>query len=219
MSRAFDLDPGAAREANTGGKRITETGKYIGTVRVAFYEKNGNGTESINFMFDSDGNQEAGPLTVYTHNSAGEPLAGYKLVNAIMTCCQLRSITTKPLPVELYDYDAGKVVEKTKDVYAEFSGKRLGLVLQEEEYQKTRGGGGIGTRLIIAAPFSAQSELMAAEILDKKTSPDQLGKFMEYIAKNPVRKIRNKPASASVHTQQSQQSPTNFDDFDDDIPF
>lgn len=217
MSRAFNLDTAAAREANAGGKRITTTGKYVGTILAAFYEQNDKGTESVSFMFEADNKQEAGPLTIYTHNGTGEALGGYKLVNAIMTCCQLKSITTKQLPVKFYDYDAKATVEKTKEVYVEFSGKRVGFVLQEEEYQKTRGDGGIGTRIVIAAPFSAESELMAAEILDRKTTPEALGRYMDYIAKSPVRKLRNsRPAS-----QQSSQAIAAYNAYaalDDDIP-
>jgi hypothetical protein len=203
MSRSYELDTYAAREANTGGKRIVETGKYIGVIRFAFYEKNDKGTESISFMFESDGGQEAGPLTIYTHNGKGEQLGGYKLVNAIMTCSGISRMNAAPTPVSLYDYDRKEVVVKTKDVYTEFTNKRIGFVLQQEEYEKTRDGGGVGTRIIIAAPFHVPTELMAAEILDKKTMPDLLGKYMEYIAKNPVRKLRNKPQTSSQNTGSS----------------
>jgi hypothetical protein len=138
MARAFNLDTNAARESNVGGKRIQETGKYIGTLVAAFYEQNQNGTESMNLMFKSDSGQEAGPLSIYTHNGKGEALAGYKLVNALMTCCRVKSLSAKQMPVALYDYDANAVVTKQKECYTELMGKRIGLVLQLEEYEKQR---------------------------------------------------------------------------------
>lgn len=219
MSRNFALDAGAAREANVGGKRITETGKYIGTIVVAFHECNDKGTESVNILFKSDQGQEAGPLNIYTHNGSGEELPGYKLVNAIMTCCKVKALTAKTQQIELYDFNSSSMVKKPKDVYQELSGKRIGFVLQQEEYEKQRSAG-VGVRLIISAPFEADTELMAIEILDKKQQPEQLGRLMEYIAKNPVRKLRNqRPGAATGGSYGSAPPPAAFDDFDDDIPF
>ena len=216
MARTFALDQNAAREANSGGKRIQETGKYSGVIVAAFYEKNQKGTESMNIMFKADNGQESGPLSIYTYNGSGEALSGYKLVNAIMTCCRVKTLTVKQMPVALYDYDSQSVVTKPKECYPELSGKRIGLVLQQEEYQKTRGAGGIGERMVIAAPFEAGTELMAGEILDKKAHPEQLGSFMSYIAKSPVRKLKQN--SNSHDAAYDFQAPP-AGDFDDDIPW
>ena len=57
MARDYALDTEAAKKANTGGKRITDAGAYVGTFRAAFYEKNEKGTESVSFLFDSDNGQ------------------------------------------------------------------------------------------------------------------------------------------------------------------
>lgn len=210
MARAFQLDTSAAREANTGGKRITETGKYIGTIVAAFYEKNQNGTESVNFMFESDQKQEAGPLVLYTHNSAGEPLHGLKALNAVMVCVRQKALTVKPGAVQLYDYDSGAVVTKQKETYAELTGKKIGFVLQKEEYHNAQGE--LRYRLLISAPFEATTELMANEILDKSTEPKALAKYMEYIMANPVRKAKQQRASAQSSAQNFQAPPSDFDD-------
>jgi hypothetical protein len=214
MARQFNLDQQAAREANTGGKRITETGKYKGTIVVAFYEKNDKGTESMNIMFKSDAGQEAGPLNIYTHNGQGSALAGYKLVNAIMTCCRVKSLTPVAAPVQLYDFNSQSAVTKQKEIYKELTGRPIGLVLQQEEYQKQDQS--IGERMVISAPFEAGSELMAMEILDKRTVPEQLGKYMGWIGKNPVRRLRKQQAPTAA-AYAAQAPITN--DFDDDIPF
>lgn len=210
MARQFNLDTKAAKEANSGGKRITETGKYTGVIAVAFYEQNDRGTESLNIMFKADNGQEAGPLPIYTHNGNGEPLAGYKLANAIMTCCRVKALTPVLAPVELYDFTQGAVVTKQKEIYRELTGKPIGLVLQAEEYEKRDGT--IGERMVIAAPFEAGTELMAAEILEKKETPEQLAKFMEYIFRNPVRKLKSRSINAAPSTP--------VDDIESmDIPF
>lgn len=213
MARSYALDTQAAKDANTGGKRINETGKYIGTITAAFYEKNQRGTESVNIMFVSDGGQECGPLNLYTHNGSGQELAGYKMLNALMTCARVKALNFRQEPIELYDYDEKQVVTKQKECAVELKGARIGLVLQQEEYEKQSGD--VGERMIIAAPFEYATELMAVEILGKQTTPAALGGFMAYVAKNPVRKLRGQ----QQRSQQSQQPSQEHDSFDDDIPF
>ncbi|QQE90439.1 hypothetical protein [Azotobacter chroococcum] len=216
MARAYNLDTQAAKEANAGGKRITETGKYVGTITAAFYEQNQKGTESVNIMFTAADGREVGPLNLYTHNGSGEPLAGYKTLNALMTCAKVRALSWNVEPLELYDFDQREVVTKQKEVAVELKGKKIGLVLQKEVYNKQSGGQ--GERMLITAPFEASTELMAAEILGGQKEPAALGGMMAYIAKNPIK-------YAKGATQQSQQPaagsyatpPAN--DFDDDIPF
>lgn len=213
MARSYALDTQAAKEANTGGKRITETGKYIGTITAAFYEKNQKGTESVNIMFVSENGQECGPLNLYTHNGDGKELAGYKALNALMTCCRVKALNFQMEAIDLYDYDEQKVLSKQKECAVELKGKKVGLVLQQEEYRK--GSGEVGERMIIAAPFEASTELMAVEILSGVKGPQALGSYMVFIGKNPVRKLRDgQPSHAAP-----QGAPNGADQFDDDIPF
>jgi hypothetical protein len=215
MARVYNLDTQAAKDANTGGKRITETGKYMGTVTAAFYEKNPKGTESVNLMFIADNGQEVGPLNLYTHNSSGETLAGYKQLNALMTCAKVKVLNWKQEAIELYDYDQKVMVSKQKECAIELKGKKLGLVLQQEEYLKQNGE--VGERIIIAAPFEYGTELMAAEILSKQTKASSLGGFMAFIAKNPVRKLRNQPAQSTSYQSGPMTEEPHYEF--DDIPF
>lgn len=213
MARSYALDTQAAKEANTGGKRITETGKYIGTITAAFYEKNQKGTESVNIMFVSDNGQECGPLNLYTHNGDGKELAGYKALNALMTCCRVKALNFQMEAIDLYDYDEQKVLSKQKECAVELKGKKVGVVLQQEEYRK--GTGEVGERMVIAAPFEASTELMAVEILSGVKEAQALGSYMVFIGKNPVRKLRD-----GQHSQAAPQAaPNGADQFDDDIPF
>jgi hypothetical protein len=215
MARVYNLDTQAAKDANTGGKRISETGKYMGTITAAFYEKNPKGTESVNLMFVGDSGQEVGPLNLYTHNSSGEPLSGYKQLNALMTCAKVKALNWNKERLSLYDFDSQSMVEKEKECAIELKGKRIGLVLQQEEYQKQNGD--IGERMVIAAPFEYGTELMAGEILAKKTDASSLGGFMSFIAKNPIRKLRNQQSSNSTNYQNGPID--DAPDFSQDIPF
>lgn len=212
MARSYALDTQAAKEANTGGKRINETGKYLGTITAAFYEQNQKGTESVNIMFAADNGQEVGPLNLYTHNGNGEALTGYKMLNALMTCAKVKVLSWKKEDIDLYDFDEQRVVTKQKECCVELKGKKIGLVLQQEEYLKQNSD--VGERMVIAAPFEYSTELMAAEILAQQKTPSALGNYMAFIMKNPVRRLRNAPASSRQPHQ-----PTQDDSFDDDIPF
>lgn len=210
MTREYTLDTQAAKDANSGSKRIKDSGKYVGKFTAAWYEKNDKGTESVHFLFESNEGQEAGPLALYTHNGAGESLPSYKTLNAIMTCLKVRGIKTSQGQVELYDFAGGGMVTKSKPVYLDLMKKQIGLVLQREEYQKQDGN--IGERMIIAAPFDPATSKMAAEILNN-TEAKSLDGMLRYIDVNPVRALRGNKAP----TQASNAAAASF--ADDDIPF
>lgn len=216
MSRNFDLDTAAAKDANSGGKRITEPGAYTGKFRAAFYEKNQNGTESVNLMFVSDSGQEVGPLALYTHNSKGEPLPSYKTLNAIMACMRLRKLDSQQGKVTLYDFDQQADVAKEKEVYPALAGARVGLVLQGEEYENNRGE--IKTRMIIGAPFDAESRRMADEVLSQAESAKALDRYLEWFERNKIKPLRNGTPATRVQ-KAAQGQPANNDFVDDDIPF
>lgn len=215
MSRNYDLNPTAAKEANSGGKRITEHGVYTGTFRAAWYEQNEKGTESVQFIFHSDAGQEAGPLALYTHKGDGTELPSYKTLNAIMACVKQRNLTAQRGRVTLFDYDSQKEVEKDKDVYPQLMGKRIGLVLTAEEYE-TRNGD-LKTRLLIGAPFDAETRRMADEVLDQSPDAHALDKYTAWLDKagrwlKPLQGQR-KPAATGRTSTDADQFP------DDDIPF
>lgn len=162
MARDYQLNEAAAKEANSGGKRITDPGEYIGTFKQAWYEVNDKGTESVNFTFVSEGGQEAGPLALYTHNNKGEELPSYKTFHAILACMKQRGIKAQRGNVTLWDYDAKAEVPKQKDTYPTLAGPRIGLILTSEDYE---GRNGVKQRIVIAAPFNADTRKMAQEVL------------------------------------------------------
>lgn len=181
-ARNYQLNETAAKEANSGGKRITEQGIYTGTFTAAWYEKNQNGTESVKFIFASDGGQEAGPLALYTHNGKGEELPSYKMLNAIMCCLKVRALNPKEGSVKLYDFDTKSEVTKQKDTYPELMGKSIGLVLTLEEYYADNGD--LKTRLNIGAPFHAETRRMANEVLSRADTAVDLDKYTDWLTKS-----------------------------------
>lgn len=211
-ARNYDLNPAAAKEANSGGKRISEHGIYSGVVTAAWYEKNDKGTESVNFIFTSEAGQEAGPLSLYTHNGDGKELPSYKMLNAIMACMKIRKIAAVNGSVKLYDFDSQKEVTKQKDIYPEFIGHRLGLVLTTEEYRKNNGDH--KTRLVIAAPFEAETHRMADEVLNKSESPIALDKFTDYLT-DKKRWFKALPQQAQERPYDGHAAP----EFNDDLDF
>lgn len=212
MTRTYTLDPQAAKEANQGGKRITETGKYKGKIKAAWVETYQTGTEAVCIQFESDNGQEAGPLTLFTFNRDNQPLAGLKMFNAILACMRVRTATPRQGSVTLYDFDQKAEVDKQKPVFQELTGKPIGFLLQQEEYTDKDGylrvddTGAPKTRMRINAPFEASTELMAAEVLDRQAQPVALGRAMEYLSANPIRHDRNAKRSMGQSGQYQQQS-------------
>jgi len=217
MARDFTIDTQAAKDSNSGSKRIKESGKYIGKFKAAWYEQNNNGTESVHFLFESNEGQEAGPLALYTHKGTGETLPSYKTFNAILTCLKLRSVKAQQGTVELYDFDSKSVVKKTKELYPELAGKSVGIVLQREQYEKQNGD--IGERMIIVAPYEASSGKMAVEILNNQDAK-ALDGVMRMIEANPLKKLsgaRSGRPSPDSYADSHAATVNQFDD--DDIPF
>lgn len=213
MARAFDLDTTAAKDANSGGKRITEPGVYAGTFRAAWYEQNDKGTESVHLIFVADNGQEAGPLSLYTHRGDGTELPSYKTLNAIMACMRQRKLTVKPARVKLWDNQAREEVEKEKETYPELVGPRVGLVLQGEEYENRDGE--VRQRMLIAAPFEADSRKMADEVLSKADDAVALDRYLAWF--NNGHQVKRLKGARSAAAPSNAHPPSDF--ADDDIPF
>lgn len=217
MSRNYDLNPTAAKEANSGGKRIADTGCYVGHFRAAWYEKNNKGTESVNLIFVNDAGQEAGPLSLYTHNGDGKELPSYKMLNAIMACMKQRKLTTQRGRVKLWDSASNSEVEKEKDTYPMLVGPKIGLLLTAEEYLNRDDK--VKQRLVIAAPFEHDTQRMADEVLTQATEAVALKKFSDWLTKSD-RWLKPLEASRKPTAAQSGSQSYSSDGFDDpSIPF
>ena len=205
----YELDTKLASEADKRNTRITKTGAYPGViVRAVEIPKNANGTRGIEIEFKSDGG-ETDRLPLYTHKGTGEGLPSLKVVNAIMTCARVRTLTEKPAMLKRWDAESQKEVDKQVNVYPELEGKPMGLLIEMEEstYQgKTR------SRPVLVGAFDPVGRFMASEIIGKATKPQALDKFAET--------LRDRTAKKQGHTQVTQSIGGSADDpFGSDIGF
>lgn len=231
----YELDTTAARETEDSGKFLKSPGKYKGKIVGAELIKANTGTDGIEITFEEDSTgRRANYLRLYTQKSSGEKIYGYKVLCAIMTCLRLRSLDPADGTVERFNKDTKKTEKEQGIVFPALIGKRIGFLLQGEEYRDASHA--IKTKLAIMAPFEADTELTASEILDKKITPQSLAKLAQQLADNPVRKLVNNDnddykdynkAHAKAYAQASRgegyqgnhtpQSTSNF--IDDEIPF
>jgi hypothetical protein len=223
----YQLDQNAAREADSFGAYLTETGKYVGTfIRAEKLVSKNKGTHGIGFTFES--NKQTTRFDVWTMDKDGKHLGGFRAINAIMACMSLRGLKEASGQVERYNWDTQQKETVQADVFPDLVGKPVGLVLQKTEYEKMRDGlktGETGWRLELVAPFRAADEFTASEILDRKTKPEKLAAIIAVLADRPL-KNRAAPQAHShddVNAKAQQASTrgagSGFDDMDDDIPF
>lgn len=201
MSRSYTLNTEQAKQAESFGKYLSESGKYAGVLTSAKGVISKQKTEGIELSFKTDDGKEANYIQLWTYNSAGEGLHGLKVLNALMTVLRLRDLT----PTN------GTEDGKQITTFPALTNKRLGLVLQREEYAKNDGSDGY--RLLLMAPFDAQSEMTAAEILNKAGKAEALTGILSFIKNNPVRRQK-------AHATNNQTAPAaGYPEAFDDIPF
>ena len=141
-------------------------------------------------------------------------------MNAIMACLQLRTVgAPQPVEVEKWDKDSSSRVKVSVPSFKELCGKPLGLLIQMEIEKSSITG---MERPTIFAPFSAESEKTASEILDPRcTTPAKLEKMVQQVMKRPVVDRRAKAAGHAQQGVQQQSGPMadGPDEYDQDIPF
>ena len=224
----YQLDTNAAREADSIGSYLTESGKYIGAfTRAEKLVSKNKGTHGIGFTFESAG--QTTRFDIWTMDAQNKHLSGFKAINAIMACMSLRGIAPKPGQVDRYNWDTQQKETMQADVFHDLVGKPVGLVLQKTEYEKMRDGqytGETGWRLEMLAPFRAADEFTASEILDRKTKPEKLASIISVLSDRPLKK-RNAQPQERAHDEANTQAQhatarsagSGFDDMDEDIPF
>jgi hypothetical protein len=139
-------------------------------------------------------------------------------VNAIMACLQVRQMDATPQNVKKWDNATNSEQIMSALCFADLMGKPIGLLLRSEEYEKMADGmatGDTGWRMGLFAIFQADTELMASEILSRKTKPEQLAKVIGMLADKPLKK---RTAISGNSNSQGNSRPATMDDFDD-FPF
>lgn len=211
----YALDTNAARQADERSGRINEIGKFIGTFSRAEDVTSTKGTRGIDFAFETDDRLSAN-FSLWTLNAQGESLFGFKQLQAMMACMRVRNIEPTRAVVKKWDRNSSSMVEVEAEVFKELMSKKIGILFETEDYEKNDGS--IGTKVVPAAFFDPTTELMAAEILDRKVQPTQLAKVVQSLRHRPLKKRPGAPASTARQPQGSAPA-GGFDDMDDDIPF
>lgn len=206
----YTLDATSARNAESIGKFIRDTGKYKGVfTRAELLISTEKGSRGIEFDFVSDGKECT--LQLWTHSGTGEPYSALNMVNAIMTCLALRGIQPKKMVVEKYDYDSKQRHKVEVTAFPDLMNKPIGLLLQKElsiYNNKER------SKMLIFAAFNAESEKTSTEILDKIAQPSALAKLVLLLAD----KDNRKPGQA-IQSQQQSKTTNAYAALDDDLPF
>jgi len=209
----YQLDANEARKADTQGNQIKEIGKYVGQITQAEDITAKTGTRGVALSFTSNAGQKT-KVSIYTMKADGTKIGGFSMLNALMTCLQLRSIAPKPGTVTRYDYDTKKDVQEQGSVFPELC-KPVGILLETEDFAKNDGG--TGTRMVLRGVFQANTELTASEILDRKTTPEALPKMVAALRHHPLKAARAMPERVHGGHMPDDQF---FGDADDDsIPF
>ena len=201
----YDLDAEAAKKANASS-RIEESGKYIGTFTRAEMVTSQRGTVGIEFTFESENKQTADYLTIWTVNKDNQRIYGYNILMAIMTCLKVRTLETQKATINKWDSVAKQEIPTEAVIYPDLMNKRIGVLLQMEEYKNNNGD--TKEKAALFAPFEADTELTASEILDKKVTPEKLLGMVTQL--QPVKKLKASGGSSF---------PAGGAPFDDDIPF
>lgn len=214
----LSLNANEARKADNFSTVLRESGKYIGVITRAEKLLSRNNVEGVGFSFKTDDGASASFLDVYTVKPNGEKLRGYNVVQAILCCTRLKTVSDGQITFERWDSDERKMVQATAPGYPELMGKRIGLVLQREIGTNDNTGNDTD-RLNIFAVFEASTGLMASEILDQKTKPEKLENIVRMVMANPVRDTRKRGAGASRQSDHPNAPGNDAPPFDDSIPF
>lgn len=181
----------AARKSDTGGGSIKEIGKYVGEFTQAKdITAKKTGAKGIEFAFKTASGQKAN-LSIYTMSANGEKYQGYDQLMAIMACMALRNIKPQLGKATRYDYDAKKDVLEECSIFPDLC-KPIGVLLETEDYQKQDGS--TGTKMVLKNVFQANTELTASEILDRKTTPEQLEKMVAGLHHRPLKSAKPVPS-------------------------
>ena len=202
--KSYDLNTKGAREIGAS-PRIAEKGAYVGKFTRAQAVTAQSGAEGIEFSFETDTGLRADYLSVWTHDSKGTELYGRKVLDAIMTCMKVRSITAEPTPWKGRD-GATETIPQFRALLG-----RIGLFLVVEHYEKKDGTP--ASKMSLVMPFEADTERTASEVLDQAPAKSFEG-ILASLRDKPVQK-RKPTATRSPMTA----SGTAFDDMDSDIPF
>lgn len=152
----FNYDQEQAVQAGVSNY-VSDSGAYGGKLLTAeWVVSTQKGTKGIELTFETVDGLKANYLTIWYQKSTGEQLAGSKMLNAIMGCCKVTSLTSKVV----------NHPEGPKYFCPELESKSLGLILQKVLYTKSDLSDGY--KFEIRLPFIAQTGKTLAEQIGNK---------------------------------------------------
>lgn len=193
----YTLDAKAAQAADVSGGRITESGEYVGVIKKAWEETFQSGAKAVKINFETPQGEYANNLMLFVLGKDGSQLSGLNMVNAIMTCAEVKQMQPVPGKVDLYDRDIGQVVPQDKMVFNELEGKSIGVLLQKAEkkdqdgYLVTTKNGDTFYEMNIYGVFEASSGRTSTEKLKRVAKAEQKDKRLAYLLANPIRKVKD----------------------------
>ncbi|MDE9537866.1 DUF669 domain-containing protein [Xenorhabdus bovienii] len=196
----FTYDQESAMSAGQGGF-INESGAYVITINEAKLTTAQSGAEFIEFSGETDDGRKVSYLSICCKKKDSSPNTfGVSMIQAIMGCCGLRQITSH-------------MVSVNNLIAPEFTGKRVGVVLQKILRTKTNGDDTYG--MDIRIPFYADTRQTIAEKAESKPATT-IDKMVSGLKDKDDRKSVNSNSNFQSHAQQGV-PPANWND--DDIPF
>lgn len=152
---------------------INESGAYVITIAEAKLGTAESGAKFIEFSGDTDDGRKVNYLSVYSTKKDGElNKFGCNMINAIMGCAGAMQLTEKMVTVGHF-------------IAPEFSGKRVGLVLQKT--LKTKNNGSDTYSFDIKIPFVADTRQTLQEKVDG-TAPVSIDNILATLKDKDERK-------------------------------
>lgn len=215
----FNLDRNAACAADNKSAFIDEAGKYIGTFTRAELVNGQTGSVGLGLTFKTDGSSEAQFYINTSYLKDGQQQqnnGGVQTVSAILACFRLNgSGDPAPVTVEKWNSESKQREKVTVQGFPALMNKPIGLLIQLEIEKNSEKG---LPRPTIYAPFSAESEKTASEILSKATVPAKLEKMVQAVMAKPLVDRRPKGQQSNDGYAHASEQPSPPDDWDD-IPF
>ena len=214
---SFTISSDRIRAASSGGNmRIATSGAYTGVITKAKHVISlQKGTHGIEFDFKADNGATASFMTLWVMQADGTMIEGFQgIADAIAFSMKVREYTPAQMTITEYDFSSRQDMQVSATVYPELMNKRVGLVLQSEEYENNQGD--TKTRMNIVGAFDANTQMVPVEVMDKAEKPELLDKIVASL-KDKKLTTRQPSAAHGGHSQPSQQQ-GGFEDFDS-IPF
>lgn len=202
MSYAVNAESAeAARKSEHRTSFIDTKGAYLGVFTKAEDIKAASGTRGVSISFK--GNDGAmSNFAIYTVKSDGTQLPDYGLLISIMTVLGVRDIKPQKTRVSEWDRDAKANVEIDAMCFRELMNKQIGCLFIMEEYEKQNTPGEYGWGARLNGVYRAADELVASEILDRKTRPEKLQNLIDTLRDRPV-KSKKQAAGGSLGSRRS----------------